>query len=516
MKRKICFLMAVMMVVGIVGCSEKKPAEPEKDNVSSSEELDVQEGTPVYEDDIQIEIGSYAGPRVLKYRYYNGAYGEHPGDPEGGWEGWLTEEAFRDYLDCGFTYVMPEYDGLYDTKTDGAKREAAYEFEESDLYAYMELAEKVGLPVVVGAEQLTAMTSMTDYRMAEDTKVFFKDMIERLSEYKMFKGVTFRDEPNIEWANSYGAAYDYFKELDSDLYYFTSYLPMYSGDQTRLSKDNTLDLEDAYREYVRTFADATDGFYYDAYPLIIDPATGKTRLEKTWYQNLRIVAEEVKAKGVDAGLTIQAGSFGPENAENSVEHRRTVNTKADVTFQLYTSLAYGMKDIAYFTYWEHWMEGNAEAHYSAMVMYPEKAGGEPIKTDAYYAVKAANEEIKKFDHVFLRYDWEGTMALTKEGVEMSDALKYAGDYQSPRIASVTATDEAIIGCMKDEDGYDGYMIVNATDPGQNLSNTVTVTFKQASKAMIYVEGEEKIVDLEDGSYTFELKSGEGVFAIPLV
>ena len=59
------------------------------------------------------------------------------------------------------------------------------------------------------------------------------------------------------------------------------------------------------------------------------------------------------------------------------------------------------------------------------------------------------------------------------------------------------------------------MIVNVTDPGKNISDEVTVTFKEASKAIVYVQGEEQTIDLKDGSYTFKLTSGEGVFVIPI-
>ena len=74
---------------------------------------------------------------------------------------------------------------------------------------------------------------------------------------------------------------------------------------------------------------------------------------------------------------------------------------------------------------------------------------------------------------------------------------------------------AIIGCMKDADGYDGYWVVNATDPGQDLSNNVTVEFKKATKAIAYIQGEETEIELEDGKYTFSLAAGEGVFVIPI-
>ena len=108
-----------------------------------------------------------------------------------------------------------------------------------------------------------------------------------------------------------------------------------------------------------------------------------------------------------------------------------------------------------------------------------------------------------------------TDVLTAEGKTMSVGLQSAGDYESPRIDSASATDEAIIGCMKDKDGYDGFMIVNATDPAKKLKNKVTVKFKKASKALAYVNGEEQTITLENGEYTFELEEGAGVFVIPI-
>ncbi len=513
MKKGMVFLLAGSIVLGLTGCSTQRNEPQAKKEPTAT--LVVQQGIPSYEDDIQIEIGAYAGPRVLKYRFYNGVYGADPKDPKDGWEGWLTEEAFQDYIDCGFTYIMPEYDGLYDIATEGKTRTTAYTFEDSDLHAYMEMAEKMKLPVVIGASILTSMTNTEDYRLTDDVKQYLAEMVENLSAYDMFKGFTLRDEPNIKYAKSFKAAYDYMKELKPDLYHFTSFLPIHTPDPTNLSTHYDGDLEAAYLEYIGAFSDATGGFAYDSYPLKVDPTTGTTSVSETWYQNLRLAATHASGNGYPAGITIQSCAYGPEGGEETQEHWRTITTKADAAYQVYTSLAYGMKNLTWFTYWEHWMNSSGEEFYSAMVNYPTQPGGKPVKTDAYYAVKEINEEIKKFDHVFLKFDWEGTMAVTKEGAELSKPLTYVGDYQSPRIENVEASEEAIIGCMKDKEGYDGFWIVNATDPGLNRPNRVTVTFKQAAKALIYAEGEEQIVDLEKGSLTLELESGAGVFAIPI-
>ena len=144
------------------------------------------------------------------------------------------------------------------------------------------------------------------------------------------------------------------------------------------------------------------------------------------------------------------------------------------------------------------------------------AGDPAVKTPAYYAVQQINNEIKKFDHVFLQYDWQGTMKVLANGKAQNSLMSGVRDYVSPRISEASSTGDAIIGCMKDKEGYDGFWLVNMTDPATPQNNTVTVTFRKASKAICYVEGEEKTVDLKDGSYSFELKSGSGVFVIPIV
>lgn len=522
MRKGISLLLAGTMLVGLMtGCTgtDKVQKETKQETTTAIEKLVVaKEGTPSYKDDAHIEIGAYAGPRILKYRMYNGAYGENKNDPESGWKGWLTEEAFKDYMDCGFTFVMPEYDALYDVKTDEDKktRERAYDFEESDLYQYMEMAEKVNLPVVIGADFLTSLTSSANYQLNDDLKSYIKDMITTLSKYKTFKGLAFRDEPDIGYANNFKAVYNYMKSLKPDAMQFTSFLPIHTPDPTRFSTNYDGDLEKAYLEYVNAFSDAVDGFVYDSYPLVVDGTTNKTRVDDPWFQNLELVAKNASEKGYDAGITLQSCAYGTDGGENTTEHRRAIETKADAAYQVYTALAYGMKNITWFTYWQHWMDSESEVFYSAMVNYPETANGEAVKTPAYYAVQEINKEIQKFDHVFLKYNWLGTMAVTGDGKEFSTPMTYVGDYSSPRIKSVESEDEAIIGCLQDKDGYDGFMIVNTVDPGLNKSNTVTVTFEKATKAILYVKGEEQAVDLKDGAYTFNLEAGEGVFAIPVV
>ena len=507
-KKKIIGLLGVFAIAAclVMGCGK----EGSKDRVSS---LTVPEGEPVYEDDEYIELAAFMGPRRAGYRYWNGQYGADKRDPAGGWNSFITEKDFQDYIDAGFTYVLSEGDAWYDYDYD--KNRSVTKFEDSDLYEYMEMAEKMGLKVVPSSKYLIEKVAASpNYNLNDEQKQHIDQMIADLSKYSSFKGLTLLDEPDAKLAKTFGAIQNYVWEKDPDFFFFTCMFPVY-GRVSSFSNNITDDKEAAYTEYIEAYAKETGTFAYDHYPLYIDPVLGTTLVQADYYQNFELVAQNAKKNKFDAGFVVQSTSWGAPNAEFTQRHARRTNTKADISYQVYSALAYGMKYINYYTYWEHYTQGDSGYVYDAMVMYPEQNGQPAVKTDTYYAVQAMNQELKKFDHVFLKFDWEGTTAVTAEGQTKSALLSCVKDYSSPRIKSLKSTDEAIVGCLKDEKGYDGFMVVNATDPGKNLSNTVTIEFKQATSAICYINGEEQKVELKNGVYTAELSAGQGIFIIPV-
>ena len=67
----------------------------------------------------------------------------------------------------------------------------------------------------------------------------------------------------------------------------------------------------------------------------------------------------------------------------------------------------------------------------------------------------------------------------------------------------------------DENGYDGFMLVNFADTYYDRENTVTLELRGATRAMVYIAGQPQMVELENGTYTVTLAPGEGQFIIPL-
>ena len=145
------------------------------------------------------------------------------------------------------------------------------------------------------------------------------------------------------------------------------------------------------------------------------------------------------------------------------------------------------------------------------------AGADIIETNTYRAVQAVNKELLQFDHVFLDYDWKGTIGISKENKDgLFGQLEV---YSTDKSVSYNSTYDALIGCMFDPDkNLNGYWLVNAVDPQDNQSNQVTVKFTGKTRAIVYNPSKDvygEIQELSNNTYTAELGSGEGQFVIPL-
>lgn len=227
-----------------------------------------------------------------------------------------------------------------------------------------------------------------------------------------------------------------------------------------------------------------------------------------------------------------------------------------LTQQFYTIMSYGIKGLTVWYYNMYWTDFATDNE----VMIDEWLN----KTDLWYYNKAGFDEIKQFDHVYLSFceagNWQGI--LTINGTEHStggegmfaaitqnpytfgratdtyDVFDFEGSWLTPAeakvfaetyvqnhyftednlysgIESVTATGDATIGIMKDKYDNEGYIITNQNFVIDRIENDVTVDFKGATKAMVWLAGEYSLVDLTDGVLDLHLGVGDGAFVIPL-
>lgn len=141
------------------------------------------------------------------------------------------------------------------------------------------------------------------------------------------------------------------------------------------------------------------------------------------------------------------------------------------------------------------------------------------KYPLYDYAKAVNREIHDFDHVYLNFDWNGTMPVLGTQSEQDYNLNFDGlNNPLAEVAALNgaqATQDALIGQFKDESGNDGLIVVNFTDPAYGLRNTVSLDFKNASKVRVYKKGVAYDYQVLENHFELELGVGEGVFMIPV-
>ena len=116
----------------------------------------------------------------------------------------------------------------------------------------------------------------------------------------------------------------------------------------------------------------------------------------------------------------------------------------------------------------------------------------------------------------LSFNWDSVMVKngTKDlGVNSQFSVLKNTRESHPRIKDYTVSRSTITGCFKDDNGRDGFMFVNFSDPYNMNKDDITVNFNDTSLLLVYEKGVEKIV--YGNTYTFTLEPGEGRFVIPL-
>lgn len=526
-------------------------------------------GIPYYADDIDISLGAYHGPRAANHMDYTYESLSNNGVGSGvlNTTSYLTSAEFKRYADAGLNTLIHEADAVYSS----AAAKIGAGVSSTDFQTYMELAYKQGLDVYVTSQGLNSYLkpegygdtpvgadfnadgNLYDNGVADtatidetewgwdyngdgtlDTSVTLSEIfyytdaitdgngktileadIEELLDfvvekgYDNFKGFVMADEVYDGMSDNYAKAVELIKaegkERGLTLSVIGSQYPS-SAAGSKNSSGKYYIPSGGYASYIQKFGNAAGNFIFDRYPLLKNIAKDETitySLDTGWLTNLETVAEQGKAGGFSTGVTLQ--SYGGEwwsttNQWYGPNLRRDPISDADIQFQVYTALAYGMKSINYFTYWEHPLQ-TKEYYTSCMVEYGENGG---VETDVYNYVKHANEEIKKFDHVFLDYDWQETLSA-------SDSKDTKGC-----ISSWSQTSDVLISRMYDKKKQlNGFWLVNASDPYSKSEKTMDVTFANATRALVFVDGEQKIVSLTGGKYETTLAAGEGQFLIPI-
>ena len=460
MKKGLCFILTVTQVLlCLMGCAGSWPWE----NNQPTEPVD----TIVYA--YKSEVPSYTDDKEMPMIAF--------------WSPPNTEEWYQSMVDCGFTAVI--IDAKYGNGLGS-----------STLLDTMALCDKVGIDAYLAVGRGSKFNNLAAY-----------------GNYESFKGIN-TDEPLTK--DEYDCIQENINTLhssypDKDVNYLTNLI---NGGQFFHAEDDFTSYENYVEYYMQHGGSEEEAFMFDIYPLQGNSLKGQ--IDNSWLATLEILAAASKKYDVDLYSYLSTMSI------HSLSIRRPAED--DMRYVSYVNLAYGVKGFAYFCYMSPGLPpytGEFTAQNWGLVYYEDVDDWSTYyKTETWDAVQKVNNEMKSLEDVVLSFEWQGVMKSAGKEAETT-----AGQNCFPKaknwlkrhdgIKKFTSTEDAILGTFTDENGYDGFMLVNFADALYNRQNTVTLEFRGATHAVVYIQGQPQMVDLVDGTYTVTLEPGEGQFIIPL-
>ena len=427
--------------------------------------------------------------------------------------GWYTPrvslESFTLYKEAGFNYIFLQ--GEYVLNNMG-----------SDL-----IKEALGYCDQLGLKAFVTITT-------NDERTFYSELdalIPQLSVYESFVGFNY-DEPVVynNTLNGHLGLYEMsgpitrLHEKYPDVEFLINLNPSTSmslnwgGQNTNISYGEYLEALETY--IVEPVADPgyRNWISADDYPLFYSPGN-KTPyyLKTTWLYNLEALAELKRDSEYDyaSNFFIQSMSFTGSNRERTP-------TFEDYRLQMYSLLAFGYDSVSFFCYQTPAVGPEFDEDSYALV----DREGNP--TEQYELSKRINGEIAGFSNTYMQFNdnWIGVCPIYGTNNTDEDEMYYNNTIDSMEhplsvsnlssVSEVKATEDTIIGYMKDQNNNDGFVFVNYNETKLEKTSVVEVKFKNCNKAIVYIDGIKNDKVLDNNTLVLNLGVGQGVFVIPYV
>jgi hypothetical protein len=362
-----------------------------------------------------------------------------------------TLETWQTVKECNFTFCGPA---------------GGYSVEENR--TMLDLCREVGIPAMIVDGRITwQMTAGDQWRDA------VREIVADYAQHAALYGYYLQDEPGYELFRALGEVSREFEAQDPAHLPYINLFPTYASPQ-QLGTPTYADHLEKYLSIVQPRV-----LSYDHYCLMKD---GTDR--RDYFENLALIREYGLRHGTP-----------PWNIILSLPHLGYRDPSADeMRWQVYTSLAYGMKGLMYFTYWTHpdWEKVGEIAIVDSQ--------GKPARL--YPIVQQLNGEIRTLGKVLL--------GLTSTGVYHTGDIP-AGCRRLPGDESVQLPDDVplVLGMFRDAAGGEYALIANGSHKASGefvaaLKPHVTGVFAVSAQ-----DGTESELPIEGGKVSLTLEPGDG-------
>lgn len=330
------------------------------------------------------------------------------------------------------------------------------------------------------------------------------NLLKRLAEYSCVAGVNLWDEPKYSNMDAlYSETQTFEQEIGDKIFAFINVWPSSGTASIGATYDKYLE---RYAEVLGNLKSGRRIFSTDVYPLL--DRSGVYSLAGSWLTNMFTLKKLAMENNGEFHMFIQSVGYNG--------HRLPSN-KAEIGFQVWTDLCFGIDGFTYFTYAHN--GSSDEWKYTEAIV--DTRTGKPHNEEYYLACKAVNEEVQGLMPVYGAFTWKGVLASMGKQTEEIDSGLFALDEntllseQVPYLANYSSKYGAVYGVFEDANGNPGISVANYTDPSLEADNVVTLNFTDSNAALVYQEGTWVKERCVNGELELILKSGEGVFVLPV-
>ena len=286
-------------------------------------------------------------------------------------------------------------------------------------------------------------------------------------------GYTMKDEPTPEHFQQLGVLRDKLKaEARDDQFIMCNLLPNYFT-----SWDEAPDPETGlttYQKYIKDYMDIVrpDCLSLDHYPLGIEPANDLALL-KCFLKNLADIRNYGHQYGVETWGFIQSSGWNDRREPNEKELRFVINLH----------LAFGLKELTYFLYWQPWEMGKAcdGYDYTGMITYQGK------RSPIYERVDRLDKEWRIMATACLDYDCQAFILTNLEEMLVEGMTDAQVADRFGRVEAIQSEGKMFTGCFDNDKGSEGYFVVNFDYQGDSDSSA-RLTLKEPRAVKVWGKG----------------------------
>ncbi|MBI2302487.1 MAG: hypothetical protein HYU66_26575 [Armatimonadetes bacterium] len=374
--------------------------------------------------------------------------------PIGYWYGppaeYNTRETWQAVKDAGFTFG-----GMGNYGVDGNPK-------------MLDLCAEVGLKAIVIDGRLAWQVTAGDH-----WRETLAEVVKDYGSHPALLGYYLQDEPHYSLFDALGKVSQELQRIDPRHLPYINLFPTYASVE-QLGNPTFADHLETFLRIVQPGV-----LSYDHYALLRDGG-----LRGDYFENLALIRAAAQRHGV-----------APWDIFLSLPHLGYRDpTAAEMRWQAYTALAYGMKGLMYFTYWTHpdWEKDGQTA-----IVHPD---GKPARL--YPIVQAVNREVQALGPTLLGLT---STAVYHTGPIPAACTRLEGD----AVLSVEGDPPLVIGLFEDAQQQTYAMLVNRD---YAAAADVVVHFKPHVKQVLAVspqDGREQPAAFDKGVLGLHLEPGDG-------